>query len=87
MTCFGTDAGMGAIKGLEAVGLRVLSNLSYDRAKPNLAPMMQAVAKAGIEAVVLIGPGYAVAEGVQALRAAGSTAHVATLSNNATASS
>ena len=82
---FGTDAGMGAIKGLEAVGLRVLSNLSYDRAKPNLAPMMQAVAKAGIEAVVLIGPGYAVAEGVQALRAAGSTAHVATLSNNATA--
>lgn len=82
---FGTDAGMGAIKGLEAVGLRVLSNLSYDRARPNLAPMMQAVAKAGIEAVVLIGPGYAVAEGVQALRAAGSTAHVATLSNNATA--
>jgi ABC-type branched-subunit amino acid transport system substrate-binding protein len=32
---------------------------------------------------VLIGPAYAVVEGVHALRAAGSTAHVATLSNNA----
>ena len=32
---------------------------------------------------MLIGPSYAVVEGVNALRAAGSTAHVATLSNNA----
>jgi branched-chain amino acid transport system substrate-binding protein len=82
---FGTDAGKGALKGLDAVGLRVLSHLRYDRNKPELAPTMQAIAKAGIEAVLLIGPGYAVVEGVQALRAAGSTAHVATLSNNASA--
>ncbi len=80
---FGTDAGKGAIKGLDDLKLRALSNLRFDRNKPNLAPTMQAIAKAGIEAVVLIGPGYAVAEGVNALRAAGSTAHVATLSNNA----
>lgn len=82
---FGTDAAKGAIKGLDDLKLRALSNLRFDRNKPNLAPTMQAIAKAGIEAVVLIGPGYAVVEGVKALRAAGSTAHVATLSNNASA--
>ena len=80
---FGNDAGKGAIKGLDDVKLRAMSNLRFDRNKPDLAPMMQAIAKANIEAVVLIGPGYAVVEGVNALRAAGSTAHVATLSNNA----
>ena len=82
---FGNDAGKGAIKGLDDLKLRALSNLRFDRNKPDLAPTMQAIAKAGIEAVVLIGPSYAVVEGVQALRAAGSTAHVATLSNNASA--
>ena len=82
---FGNDAGKGAIKGLDDVKLRALSHLRFDRNKPDLAPTMQAISKAGIEAVVLIGPGYAVVEGVHALRAAGSTAHVATLSNNASA--
>jgi len=82
---FGNDAGKGAIKGLDDVKLRALSHLRFDRNKPGLAPTMQAISKAGIEAVVLIGPAYAVVEGVQALRAAGSTAHVATLSNNASA--
>jgi branched-chain amino acid transport system substrate-binding protein len=80
---YGSDAGKGAIKGLDAVGLRALSHLRYERAKPDLAPTMQAIHKAGIEAILLIGPGYAVVEGINALRAAGSTAHVATLSNNA----
>ncbi|RZI73969.1 MAG: amino acid ABC transporter substrate-binding protein [Rubrivivax sp.] len=80
---FGNDAGKGAIKGLDDIKLRALSNLRFDRNKPNLAPIMQSIAKADIEAVVLIGPAYAVVEGVAALRAAGSKAHVATLSNNA----
>lgn len=82
---FGNYAGKGAIKGLDDIKLRALSNLRFDRNKPDLTPVMESIAKAGIEAVVLIGPSYAVAEGVQALRAAGSTAHVATLSNNASA--
>lgn len=82
---FGNDAGKGAIKGLDDVKLRAMSSLRFDRNRPDLAPTMQAIAKAGIEAVVLIGPSYAVVEGVHALRAAGSTAHVATLSNNASA--
>ncbi|MFG6466156.1 ABC transporter substrate-binding protein [Roseateles sp. BYS87W] len=80
---FGNDAGKGAIKGLDDAKLRALSHLRFDRNKPELAPTMQAITKSGIEAIVLIGPAYAVVEGVAALRAAGSTAHVATLSNNA----
>lgn len=82
---FGNDAGKGAIKGLDDLKLRALSHLRFDRNKPDLAPTMQAITKAGIEAIVLIGPAYAVVEGINALRAAGSTAHVATLSNNASA--
>jgi ABC-type branched-subunit amino acid transport system substrate-binding protein len=82
---FGNDAGKGAIKGLDAMGLHAMSHLRYDRAKPELAPTMQAINKAGIEALLMIGPGYAVVEGINALRATGSTAHVATLSNNASA--
>ena len=82
---FGTDAGMGAIKGLEAVGLRAL--------EPELRPRQTQSrthdagrGQAGIEAVVLIGPGYAVAEGdTQALRARPAPRPTATLSNNATA--
>jgi ABC-type branched-subunit amino acid transport system substrate-binding protein len=82
---FGNDASRGALKGLDTLGLRVMSHLRFDRNKPDLAPTMQAVTKAGIEAILFIGPGYAVVEGINALRAAGSTAHVATLSNNASA--
>lgn len=82
---FGNDASKGAIKGLDDMKLRAMSRLRFDRNKPELGPVMQAIAKAGIEALVLIGPGYAVVEGIAALRAAGSTAHVATLSNNASA--
>ena len=82
---FGADAGLGALRGLEAAGLRASALLRFDRNKPDLAPMMQQLARASVEAVLFIGPGYAVVEGVNALRAAGSTAHVATLSNNASA--
>ncbi len=82
---FGADAGVGALRGLEAVGLRATALLRFDRNKPDLAPVMQQLARANVEAVLVIGPGYAVVEGVNALRAAGSTAHVATLSNNASA--
>lgn len=82
---FGNDAGIGALKGLEALKMRASAHLRFERSRPELGPTMQQIAKAGVEAVLLIGPAYAVVEGVTALRAAGSTAHVATLSNNATA--
>mgnify|MGYP000864593739 CR=1 FL=1 len=82
---FGNDAGVGALRGLQELKMRAMFHLRFDRDKPELAPVMQQISQAGAEAVLLIGPGYAVVEGVNALRAAGSTAHVATLSNNASA--
>ncbi|MET0518500.1 MAG: ABC transporter substrate-binding protein [Burkholderiaceae bacterium] len=82
---FGNDAGIGALRGLEAQKMRALAYLRFDRNKPDLAPLMQQIARANVEAVLLIGPPYAVVEGINALRAAGSSAHVATLSNNASA--
>jgi len=82
---FGSDAVVGALRGLEAVGLRAMTLLRFDRNKPDLAPRMQQLTRANVEAVLFIGPGYAVVEGINALRAAGSTAHAATLSNNASA--
>ena len=82
---FGKDAGLGALKAMEALNMRPAAYLRFDRDKPALAPQMQQLAKVNMEAVLFIGPAYAVVEGVNALRAAGSTAQVATLSNNATA--
>ncbi|WP_204350977.1 hypothetical protein, partial [Serratia marcescens] len=49
---FGNDAGKGAIKGLDELKLRAQSHLRFDRNKPDLAPTMKAIAKAGIEALV-----------------------------------
>ena len=69
---FCTDAGMGANRRLEAAGR--VGTRATTAPKPNLAPMMQAVAKAGIEAVVLIGPRWR-RGGRWRCGAAGSTAH------------
>ncbi len=82
---FGSDAGLGALKALEALNMRATAVLRFDPARPDLAPLMRQLAKSDTEALLLIGPAYAVVEGVTALRAAGSTAQVATLSNNASA--
>jgi len=81
---FGNDAGIGALRGLEAVKMRA-SAICASTATSRAGTADAADRKANVEAVLLIGPGYAVVEGVNALRAAGSTAHVATLSNNASA--
>ena len=80
---FGNDAGLGAIKGLEAQGMKASAILRFDGARPELGPLMEQVARAGVEAVLFIGPSHAVVQGVNALRATGSKAQVATLSNNA----
>ncbi len=80
---FGNDAGIGAIKGLEAQGMKASAILRFDGARPELGPLMEQVARAGVEAVLFIGPSHAVVQGVNALRATGSKAQVATLSNNA----
>ena len=82
---FGADAVVGALKGFTAVGRQPVAHLKYDRAKPDFAPLMPTLKQANPQAVLYIGSGTAVLDGMKALRAAGSRAQLVTLSNNASA--
>jgi ABC-type branched-subunit amino acid transport system substrate-binding protein len=82
---FGEDGAAGALRGLEASKLKPVAHLKYPRANPGLAPLMKQMAQADAQALIFIGAAEAVAEGVEALRAAGSNAQLVTLSNNASA--
>ena len=80
---FGADAAEGAQRGFASRGLEPLAIETFDRAQPDLIPAATRLAAAQAQAVLMIGSGAAVAQGVQALRATGSRAQVVTLSNNA----
>ncbi|UDF33716.1 UNVERIFIED_ORG: ABC transporter substrate-binding protein [Shinella sp. XGS7] len=82
---FGDDAAAGVLRGLQTARLKPSVHLKYARTQPQLAPLMKQVAQADAQALILIGAAEPVAEGAKALRAAGSTAQLLTLSNNATA--
>ena len=64
-------------------GLQALLVLKADRSKPDYSTIVPPTLKADAQAVLWIGSGVAVADGVKALRKAGSAAQVVTLSNNA----
>lgn len=80
---FGTDALEGANKGMAKANLKPVAVIKADRTKPDYAAIVPAITKATPQAVLWFGSGTAVADGVKALRAAGSLAQVVTLSNNA----
>ncbi len=80
---FGTDGLAGALKGLEAAQLMPVIKASYERNRPDFLTIALQVARADAQAVLMIGPGATVLDGLRALRAAGSNAQLATLSNNA----
>ncbi|WP_345063126.1 ABC transporter substrate-binding protein [Acidovorax lacteus] len=80
---FGDDGIAGALKGLTASKLQPVVQEKFDRAKPDFAPIVAKVAKAEAQAVLLVASGTAVVEATTALRQAGSTAQIVTLSNNA----
>ncbi|MEQ1683365.1 MAG: ABC transporter substrate-binding protein [Burkholderiaceae bacterium] len=82
---FGADAAVGLLKGLKDAKLEPVAYEKYDRAKPDFAPIMPKVVKADPQAVIFIGSGTAVIDGMKALREAGSRAQMVTLSNNASA--
>ncbi|HET7795195.1 MAG TPA: ABC transporter substrate-binding protein [Rhizobacter sp.] len=82
---FGADAVLGALKGLKAVNKEPVAHEKYDRAKPDFAPIMPNVVAKDPQAVMFIGSGTAVIDGMKALRATGSRAQMVTLSNNASA--
>jgi ABC-type branched-subunit amino acid transport system substrate-binding protein len=80
---FGLDGLAGTLSGLEKAKLKPVALLKFDRDKPDYSAVVPELLKADAQTVVWIGSGTAVSNGVKALRAAGSTVQVVTLSNNA----
>ena len=80
---FGRDALEGALKGFAQGKATPAAVVTADRDKPDYAEIVPKLTGAEAQAVVWIGSGTAVVDGVKALRAAGSAAQVVTLSNNA----
>jgi branched-chain amino acid transport system substrate-binding protein len=82
---FGNDGATGALQGFTAVSKQPVVHEKFDRTKPDMAPIIPKIVKAEAQAVLFIGSGSMVADGVKLLRNAGSRAQVVTLSNNASA--
>ncbi|MDM0074398.1 ABC transporter substrate-binding protein [Variovorax sp. J2P1-59] len=80
---FGQDALEGAMTGFKKAGATPAVLAPADREKPDYASIVPKLIAANSQAVVWIGSGLAVVDGVKSLRAAGSAAQVVTLSNNA----
>jgi len=80
---FGADALEGAKTGFAKAKLDPAALVQADRDKPDYKTIVPQLVQAQVQAVLWIGSGTAVVEGVKALRAAGSAAQVVTLSNNA----
>jgi branched-chain amino acid transport system substrate-binding protein len=80
---FGADLLEGAQKGFTSVGKTALFVEKFDRAKWDFSAIAPKIAASGAQAVLFIGSGVAVADGVAAIRKAGSRAQIITNSNNA----
>jgi branched-chain amino acid transport system substrate-binding protein len=80
---FGDDAVQGALAGLAKTNKAPVAHEKYDRAKPDFGPLVPKVLAKQPQAVLFIGSGSAVVDGMKAVRASGSTAQLVTLSNNA----
>jgi ABC-type branched-subunit amino acid transport system substrate-binding protein len=80
---FGTDGLEGAQRGLIKAGIQPVAVIKAHRTKPDYTTIIPVVVAKEAQAIVWIGSGNTVAEGVKALRAAKSAAQVVTLSNNA----
>ena len=80
---FGADGLAGALRGFKANGIQALFIEKFDRAKPDYSTLAPRVAQQQPQAVIFIGTGAAVVDGIKALRSAGVTGQIVTLSNNA----
>jgi len=80
---FGADALEGAKKGFAAAKIEPAVLVPADRDKPDYSAIVPKLVASNAQAVLWIGSGTAVVDGVKALRGAGSAAQVVTLSNNA----
>ena len=80
---FGTDAVKGALEAFAQVNGAPLLTETYDREKPDFTKIQALVTAKNPQAILFLGSGSAVVNGVKAIRAAGSHAQIVTLSNNA----
>ncbi len=81
---FGNDALQGALRGLGRARLEPAMRATFDRSRPDFSRIAPEVARADAQGVLIVGTAQAVADGIAAIRAAGSKAQLVTLSNNAT---
>ena len=80
---FGADAAIGAQKGFVAIKGKPVAHIKYKSGRADFGVIVPQVVAAQAQAVLFLGSGAEVVEGVKRLRAAGSLAQVVTLSNNA----
>lgn len=79
---FGSDGLQGARSGLKKAGLEPVAVAKFDRSKPNFAALLPALKAAEPQAVLVIGSGTAVVEGLRSIKQAGIGGQHLTLSNN-----
>jgi branched-chain amino acid transport system substrate-binding protein len=80
---FGTDGLQGAQNGLAAAKLKAVAIEKFNRSKPDFSVIAPLMVKTEAQAIMIIGSGTAVVDGINAIKAAGSGAQLVTLSNNA----
>lgn len=80
---FGADVLEGARNGLKAAGLQPVLVAKFDRSKPDFGPMLPTLKAAEPQAVLIIGSGTAVVEGIRSFKNAAVGGQYLTLSNNA----
>jgi len=80
---FGADAIKGAQSAFKQVNGEPIFIEKFNRDKPDFSGVAKAVGASQPQAVLFLGSGSSVADGVRAIRAAGSKAQIVTLSNNA----
>lgn len=81
---FGLDALVGAQKGMDAAKLKPVLVEKIDKSMtPDFSKIAPLIKQTDAQTVLIVGTGVAVVRGVKAIRAAGSSAQIVTLSNNA----
>lgn len=80
---FGADCLEGINRGLVGIGREPTFLIRFDRTKPDFAELLREAQAKNPQAIMFVGAGAAVAEGVKRMRAVGVRSQVVTLSNNA----
>jgi ABC-type branched-subunit amino acid transport system substrate-binding protein len=80
---FGEDAAQGALKVFKEAGKSTAVTAKIDRAKPDYTAAVKKIQETKPIGILIVGSQASVVAGIKAIRASGSSATIATLSNNA----